>query len=89
MAGCEIVIIIICIGKSQGKGKYRRLVWSSLINRQMLAGVELRIEHKNSRSILLRITFLQNRYVYTASRTSSIVYLFNVNVIVDVESLIF
>lgn len=55
----------------------------------MLAGVELRIEHKNSRSILLRITFLQNRYVYTASRTSSIVYLFNVNVIVDVESLIF
>lgn len=46
-----------------------------LSDRQILAGVEFRIEHKNSRSILLRITCLQNRCVYTTSRISSIVFI--------------
>lgn len=41
----------------------------------MLAGVELRLECENSKRILMRITCLQNRCVYTISRISSVVFM--------------
>lgn len=57
------------------KRKIEKFRLELLTNRQILAGVGLRIEHKNSRNILLRITCLQNRCVYTTSRISSIVFI--------------